>query len=574
MKKRFVLLSVLCMLLMVTYGQSKGKRYPATTPKQSVQQASAKGLSPQATALLGDLVLLNRSLSLDDYDLMQKYKMELVDGYLCVPVVLTLKDSAEMERFEQLKMPVVKQEGERMLVKVPVMTFVDLARSGIAKQIQLEYECDDAGDLVPINDTTSVSLSKQGRYDEMLERIMSYYSPEQGFFQKAFTDKGDPHFMISDNKGNFKFGIGGNVHFTFFYDVYGSVDDNAFTTAAIPVPTDKTNQIGFSMGGSKLNFRAIGKIGKRNMLGFIEFGVGTKGNDISLRHAYFSFGGLTVGQTWSLFMDLAAGAQTVDLEGPNTQISARHPLIAYTLSLGKSWQIAFSAEMPSLSYVFDKSLSANVVYSIEEEFQNIPDFVIHGKYKGNIGHVQVGAIFRNLAYYNYNPFDNLGHTERRFGWGVSVSGSVLIAKRCIFSGQYFIGNGIASYVNDLSAAQVDLVKMTNINTWDQKMETVPMTGFYVSLQALWSAKFSSSFIYGYTNLFQYKNRIYGDSDRFLKSTHYAAVNLFWEIHPDLTIGAEYLFGMKNLKYYGTNPVDKSELSGMANRLDFMLNYSF
>ena len=187
MKKRFVLLSVLCLLLIVAYGQSKGKKYPVTTPKPSAQQISAKGMSPQATALLGDLVLLNRSLSLDDYDLMQKYKMELVDGYLCVPVVLTLKDSAEMERFEQLKMPVVKQEGERMLVKVPVMAFVDLARSGVAKQIQLEYECDDAGDLVPINDTTSVSLSKQGRYDEMLERIMSYYSPEQGFFQTILT---------------------------------------------------------------------------------------------------------------------------------------------------------------------------------------------------------------------------------------------------------------------------------------------------------------------------------------------------------------------------------------------------
>ena len=91
---------------------------------------------------------------------------------------------------------------------------------------------------------------------------------------------------------------------------------------------------------------------------------------------------------------------------------------------------------------------------------------------------------------------------------------------------------------------------------------------------LWSARFSSSFIYGYTNLLQNKDYIYGTSDRFLTSTHYAAANLFWEIHPDLTIGAEYLFGMKNLQYYGSEPVDKSTLNGIANRLDFMLNYSF
>lgn len=420
------------------------------------------------------------------------------------------------------------------------------------------------------NDT----VNKKESYEKMLERIRSYYTPKQGFFQKAFTDKGDPHFMITDDQGNFKFGIGGNVHFTFFYDVYGSVDDKAFTTASIPVPTDNTNQIGFSMGGSRLNFRAIGKIGRRNMTGFIEFGAATSGNAINLRHAYFSYGGLTVGQTWSLFMDLSAGVETVDLEGPNTQISSRHPLIAYTLPLGKSWKMAFSAEMPSLSYVFDKKVGASAVYSIEEEYQNLPDFVIHGKYKGDIGHVQIGAIYRNLSYYNYNSVTDEGKTESRQGWGVSASGSVLIAKKCIFSGQYFIGKGIASYVNDLAAANVDLVEITDKSTGEQDMETVPMTGFYVSLQALWSARFSSSFIYGYTHLLKSDNYNYGKDDRFLNSTHYAAVNLFWEIHPDLKIGAEYLFGMKDLQYYGSEPVNKSSLYGVANRLDFMLNYSF
>ena len=428
--------------------------------------------------------------------------------------------------------------------------------------------------LAAQSQSTNDTVKHKETYDEMLARIRSYYTPKQGFFLKAFTDKGDPHFMITDDKGNFKFGIGGNVHFTFFYDFYGSVDDKAFTTAAIPVPTDYAKQIGFSMGGSKLNFRAMGKMGNKTMAGFIEFGVGPSGNVINLRHAYFSYGGLTVGQTWSLFMDLSAGVETVDLEGPNTQISSRHPLIAYTLPIKKSWQIAFSAEMPSLSYIFDQAVGSNTVYAIEEEYQNLPDFVIHGKYKWNNGHVQVGAIYRNLSYYNYNTVTGDGNTESRQGWGASVSGSLFIAKKCIFSGQYFLGKGIASYVNDLAAANVDLVKITDIKTGEHDVETVPMTGFYVSLQALWSAQLSSSFIYGYTHLLKSDNYIYGDSDRFLHSTQYAAVNLFWEIHPDLKIGAEYLFGMKDLQYYGTEPVDKSSLYGVANRLDFMLNYSF
>ncbi len=106
------------------------------------------------------------------------------------------------------------------------------------------------------------------------------------------------------------------------------------------------------------------------------------------------------------------------------------------------------------------------------------------------------------------------------------------------------------------------------------MKSAPMTGFYVSLQALWSARLSSSFIYGYTHLFQDDDYIYGKGDRFLDATHYAAINLFWDIHPDLTIGAECLFGMKDLRYHGSASVDNSSLYGVANRLDFMLNYSF
>ena len=46
----------------------------------------------------------------------------------------------------------------------------------------------------------------------------------------------------------------------------------------------------------------------------------------------------------------------------------------------------------------------------------------------------------------------------------------------------------AIFVNDLAAANVDLVKITDKYTGDQDVETVPMTGFYVSLQALWSTQ--------------------------------------------------------------------------------------
>ncbi len=576
MKKIFVFLLILFCGLMVTYGQSKSSQ-KRTSSSHTAKPVTANGLSPKSTALLSDLVLLNRPLTIQDVDLMKKYGMELIEGYLCVPVIATLKDSISVDSLIDRNFPVELQNGQNVLVNVPVMSYVDFARCGLFDYVQLKSE-GNVGEQKGLSQgllDNKDSLYKQKAYEEMVERLKSYYNPEEGFFRKVYTDGGGPHFTIMDNKGNFKFAIGGNVHFTMFLDFYGSVDGNDFTTTNIFVPTDKASHFGLTAGSTKLNFKAEGKVGKRNMVGFVEMGVSAANGGITLRHAYVSYAGFTVGHTWSQFMDLAAGARTVDLEGPNTQISIRHPLIAYTLPIGKHWHLAASAELPSLSYVF----AANQ-HVVEEEFQAIPDFVIHAKYKSDNWHLQAGAIFRDLAFYYNDPVTGSGVTKKRFGWGTALSGSVFVAKKVMFSGQFVFGQGIASYIQDLANAKVDLVFMHNTAITNPKesydLKTPMMCGFYAAMQVFWTSRLNSSFIYGYTNLLPIKGVEYGYlSDggtftNFLSETHYAAVNLFFDINADLSIGAEYLFGMKKLRGYNGNPNQQ----GIANRIDFMLNYSF
>lgn len=576
MKKLSVLILILFCGLMATYGQSKSPQKKSSS-SHTTKSVTANGLSPKSTALLSDLVLLNRPLTIQDVDLMQKYGMELIEGYLCVPVIATLKDSISVDSLIELNFPVELQNGQNVLVNVPVMSYVDFARCGLFEYLQLKSE-GSLNNMKGISQDVFENIDstyKQQAFDEMIERLKSYYNPEEGFFQKVYTDGGGPHFTIADNKGNFKFAIGGNVHFTMFLDVYGTVDGNDFTTTNIFVPTDKNPHFGITAGSTKLNFKAEGKVGKRNMVGFIEMGVSSASGGIILRHAYVSYCGLTVGHTWSQFMDLAAGARTVDLEGPNTQISIRHPLIAYTLPIGKHWHLAASAELPSLSYIF-----ATNQHVAEEEFQAIPDFVIHAKYKDDNWHLQAGAIFRELAFFYNDPVLGNMNPQKRFGWGTTVSGSVLVAKKVMFSGQFVFGQGIASYIQDFANAKVDLVYMRDKNIQDPTrntdLKTPFMCGFYAALQAFWTHRLNSSFIYGYTNLLPIKDVEYGYlSDggtftNFLSETHYAAVNLFFDINADLSIGAEYLFGMKKMRGYDGNPNQQ----GVANRIDFMLNYSF
>lgn len=572
MVKKITILLMVLSIFAVSFAQNstKKKNNNNNSSKAKTEVSSAQGLSPKATALLSDLVLLNRPLSMEDINLMQKYGMELIEGYVCVPVVAKLKKNVTIDSLLAKGLPVKNIVDNTVQINVPVMEYVNVVRMGFAEHISLACECTDEQRkmLSSLSDTTELTKKQKEeiRYNNMVERVKNFYNPEQGYFQKAFTDAGDPHFMIEDKKGNFTFGIGGNVHFTMFYDYYGSVDGKDFTTTNIPVPTDYAPHFGFTLGASKLNFRATGNVGKRKLFAFIELGVTTASNNITLRHAYVSYAGLTIGHTWSLFMDLGAGGRTVDLEGPNTQISIRHPLIAYTLPLGKKWHLAFSAEAPSLAYVFGGKKY------VQEEFQAAPDFVIHAKYKGELGHIQMGAIFRTLAYYYNDPVKG-GRSEYRFGWGVAASGSVLIAKKCIFAGQAVVGQGIATYIQDFNSdnAKLDLLIMRNATT-DEILDlaTAPMCGFYLSVQALWTSRLNSSFIYGYTNLLPYKGVRYGADDNgfLLECTHYAAANLFFDINPDLSIGGEFLFGLKK----GT--LNGNAAQGFANRFNCMINYKF
>lgn len=584
MKRLSVIFLILFCGLIMVYGQSKSSA-KTTVSSNKGKTVTANGLSPKATALLSDLVLLNRPLTMQDANMMNKYGMDLVEGYLCVPVIATLKESITVDSLLSTNFPVEAHNGKYVLVNVPVMSYVDFARCGLFDYIQLKSE-GNVGELKGLSPgvlDSKDSLYKQKAFDEKIEKLKEYYNPEEGFFKKVYTDAGSPHFTIMDNKGNFKFAIGGNVHFTMFLDFWGSVSGNDFTTTNIVVPTDNTPHFGLTAGSTKLNFKAEGKVGKRNMVGFIEMGVSAANGGITLRHAYVSYAGLTVGHTWSQFMDLAAGVPTVDLEGPNTQISIRHPLIAYTLPIGKHWHLAVSAELPSLSYVF----SANQTLA-KEEFQAIPDFVFHANYKSDIWHVQAGVIFRDLAFNYSNPATGKESTQKRFGWGTALSGSVLVAKKVMFSGQFVFGEGIASYIQDLANAKVDLVFMHNTAIADPTksydLTTPMMCGFYAAMQVFWTHRLNSSFIYGYTNLVPMKNVQYGylrdmrlltesngDAfDSFLGSTHYVAANLFFHINDDLSIGGEYLFGMKKMRGYNGNPNQQ----GIANRVDFMLNYSF
>ncbi|MDR2980099.1 MAG: hypothetical protein LBV02_06650, partial [Bacteroidales bacterium] len=266
------------------------------------------------------------------------------------------------------------------------------------------------------------------------ELLRNVYDPERGYFQKAFTDKDDPRFMITNEDETFKFGIGGFVNVLAFMDFDGMVEFPDFVTSQIPVPMGKERgQFGLGAANSRINFKVVGKAKKQTIVGFIETDFRGTGNALRLRHAYISYFGFTVGQTWSTFMDLEAGPPTIDQEGPNTQIATRQPMIRYSGNFTPKFSFSVALEM-NTPLIFDYSS-----FGIQTEYPHLPDIPAILKFKDKFGHVQLAGIVRAMNYYD----DTLSHSSiTEWGYGGAISGKFNLPGKFYIYYQAVAGKGI------------------------------------------------------------------------------------------------------------------------------------
>jgi len=378
------------------------------------------------------------------------------------------------------------------------------------------------------------------------------YNPEQGYFQKANFDKSDPRFMVANENQTFKFGIGGFVKVVTFCDFNGSIPSNDFITSLIPIPTNHYGQFRIFANQSRLHFKVVGRVKKHTIVSFVEANFAGQNNTFKLRHAYISLLGLTVGQTWSTFMDLQAGPPTIDGEGPNNQIAIRHPMIRYTYYYKDKLQVAVAAE-------FSEILMGEVP-KIYNQPQRIPDLVTHIKYQGKFGHVQLGAVFRIM---NYG--DSTLNKKSAFvpGGGLSISGTVNLWKKAMLYYQIDGGRGIASYIQDLSVFNLDLLPAFREN---QKMSTVWMYGGYLGLQQYWTNKLHSNIVYGITKLETPPGPYFKMYlPWYYKYGQYLAINTIWNFFDFASTGVELVWGQR---------VNLNGERGYAHRVNLLLQYNF
>lgn len=428
-------------------------------------------------------------------------------------------------------------------------------------------------------DTTAMGIKLKENITSISE-----FNPEIGFFQKAYTDKSDPTFMITNETGSFQFGIGGTIHLSATHDFYGAVNHTKFVTWNIPVPTHRAGHFGLNIESSELYCKTKVIMGGRQMIGYLSVGAGDDGN-ITLGQAYISYAGLSVGQTYSFFMDLAAGVENVDLRGPNTQVSNTHALIGYTWPIDETWALAAACEKPSLDmYDYDTQ-------GIYSEHQSMPDFAARLIYTRPFGHLQFSALYRTLRYRTVNELDadpgvyDNTTTRQCNGFGFALSGNINLSRTAFVTFQSIYGKGIQEYIQDYKNTQMDIIpsKRTNSETGETyyRMKTLPVWGGYIGLQNNFSPKFTVDGVLGMVAMKtpKVKNAAAFTSETLnyidYKRTAYFALNAFYHINDFCTTGIGFLSGYKWMRERDEAKVlTGKNKRGHANRISLMFTYAF
>jgi hypothetical protein len=339
-------------------------------------------------------------------------------------------------------------------------------------------------------------------------------------------------------------------HLDFTDDPQNTGNPDRFVTAQIPVEGDffkgGGNQFNANAKGSQLSIDVRAPLVDGNPRFYFQNDFyGSSGGEFPfrVRQLYGEIYNFILGQTFSVFEDPDAWPDTVDYEGPNSAIFARRPLVRYQLPLNKKWQMNFGLEQPGAEV--DTSIDPNA-----RGVDHAPDGGLNVRWEDKeIGHVQLGAIFRDIGV--KGPI--VGN-QSTFGWGLNLSSSFNITENDSVQTQLTYGEGLFRYFNDDFA--------NNDAAFDRsgQLTAIPAFGGMVGFTHKWNDTFRSTASYGYVHL----DNEFSQGPNAYHMTHYASLNVVWQIRKRLSIGFEGLYGHKE---------EKSGADGDAFRLQLGIVYS-
>ncbi|MAS24100.1 MAG: porin [Oceanospirillaceae bacterium] len=349
---------------------------------------------------------------------------------------------------------------------------------------------------------------------------------------------------------DFKFG--GFVKLDAMVSTYseGDVDGALFyVPSTIPVESatgEETTDFDMNAQTSRFNLTSVTTLDNGEKIkAFFEMDFnGGGGNELvsnsynpRLRHAFFSYNNLLVGQTWTTFMNTGALPESVDFLGVSeSTVFSRQAQIRYTMG-----DFQFALENPSsrIDMAGTNSLTDDASF---------PDVVVRYNMKAGSADMTVAGLFREISY-----DDGAGTDDSTTGYGVNFSGKVMVgADDLKFSYTY---GSVGRYVG------LAMVEDAVIDS-DGDLDAPVTSAGFVSFRHHWSPKMRSSITYSMLDA-DYDDE--AAAAAYTKSSSSLRVNLMYSPVKPVTYGVEYTAATREL-------VGGAE--GDLNRVHFTAKYAF
>ena len=374
----------------------------------------------------------------------------------------------------------------------------------------------------------------------------------QGTQSLYHHDPRAPRFILVDQDGKWGLGIGGYLQTKIEYDFDKAVDNVDSLPSAIQRGGSPSSQFRMDMTNSTLFLKLVGT---SRIIG--DFEVFTSANwrgaglGLQLQNAYMSTKYLKIGYAVGSFMDITAIPVTIDYGGPcgMTFYRATQVMLRYGFDFGLSMGI--SLEAPDVRATENESLSIGA-----QRVPNIPIFVQYDLFNNPLNHIRLGAIMRDISY-----TDNITNSDNdKVGWGAQASLLATIGPVQL-RGQYTVGEGIGSLVNNISNVGVDVVPDP---TSPGTAMMLTSESWYAGVQYNISKRFFASATYSRTTLHSRKG--YADlHPEGYRRGQYLAANFFYNVTDNMQLGIEYLHGWRT---------DFNDKTYNANRINLSARYDF
>lgn len=307
---------------------------------------------------------------------------------------------------------------------------------------------------------------------------------------------------------------------------------------------------------SRLWFKTVTKTDAGAVTSYLEMDFNSSGDEritnqasTGLRHAFLKWdysdtASLLAGQTWSTFFNTGALPEAVDFIGPTSgTIFNRQLQVRWSKKLESGGSLMFSAENPSSG--FDDGGSGVDGSNFDDNV--MPDLV--ARYNGSAGNLSysAAALVREIAY------DTGSADESDTGVALSLSGKYSFENGDDI--KFMLNHGNLGRYISLNAFRDGVVEA------DGGIELIDVTGGFIAYRHFWNDQWRSTFSYA---LAEADNPDTAIAD-LTETVSNVNVNLLYSPTKKLTLGAEYIFGEREVD---------SGLDGDITRFQLMGKWAF